>query len=87
MKKALAAKKSKKPGYFWDILGLLFGIAMFFISINKNEKGNANGKITYNDEGLVHFQSYWLDAFFGLLIIVCCLISIYYKKRNSLNEL
>lgn len=81
MKNTKEPKKTKS--YFWEILGLLFGISMFFISINFDEKQHASGQINYNDEGLVHFQSYWRDAFFGLLIVLCSVISTYYKKKTT----
>lgn len=76
-------QKSKKPGYFLEILGLLFGLAMFFISISYDEKASANGKITYSDEGLVSFQSHYMEAFEGLLLAAGCIACIIYKKRNS----
>ena len=75
-------KQSKKPSYFWEILGLLFGISMFLISMSFDEKASATGKITYNDEGLVSFQSHYMEAFEGLLLAGGCLACIVYKKRN-----
>jgi ribosome-associated protein len=72
----------KKPGYIWEIMGLIFGIAMFLISINTDEKEHASGKITYNDEGLVSFKSYRMDALYGLLLAGGCIACIVYKKRN-----
>ena len=76
-------KAFKKPSYFLEILGLLFGITMFLISISTDEKQNASGKITYNDEGLVSFKSHYMDAFEGLLLAAGCIACIIYKKRNS----
>jgi len=76
-------KASKKPSYFLEILGLVFGIAMFLISINIDEKQHATGKITYNDEGLVSFQSHYMEAFEGLLLAAGCIASIVYRKRNG----
>lgn len=76
-------KASKKPSYFLEILGLVFGIAMFLISINIDEKQDATGKITYNDEGLVSFQSHYMEAFEGLLLAAGCIACIVYKKRNG----
>lgn len=55
--------KSNKPSFFWEIVGVVFGISMFLVSINYDEKEYATGKITHNDEGLVSFQSYRLEAF------------------------
>ncbi len=72
---------SKKLSYFWEILGLLVGISMFFIAISFDEKQSATGKITYNDEGLVCFKSYALEAFEGLLLAIGCIACIIYKKE------
>jgi hypothetical protein len=76
-------QQPKKPSYFWEILGLLVGISMFVIAISFDEKQHATGKITYNDEGLVRFHSYRMEAFYGLLLSAGCVACIIYKKRNS----
>lgn len=75
-------EQPQKASYFWEILGLLFGISMFFISIGFDEKEHARGEITYNDEGLVSFKSHRMDAFYGLLLAGGCIACIVYKKRN-----
>ena len=77
------AKQSKKPSYFLEILGFLFGFAMFFISISYDEKESATGKITYSEEGLVSFTSHCMEAFEGLILATACAACIIYKKRNS----
>jgi hypothetical protein len=76
-------KASEKPSYFWEILGLLVGISMFIIAISFDEKQHATGKITYNDEGLVSFQSYRMEAFYGLLLAAGCVACTIYKKKNN----
>ena len=43
----------------------------------------AREKITYNDEGLVSFQSYRMEAFYGLLLAAGCVACIIYKKKNN----
>jgi hypothetical protein len=79
--------KSNKPSYFLEILGVFFGISMFLVSISYDEKEYATGKITHNEEGLVSFQSYRLEAFYGILIVFACLTSIYFKINNNKNDL
>lgn len=80
-------KKTKnepnKPCYFWDIIGLVVGLSIFFVSVSYDEKEYATGKITYNDEGLVNFQSYRLEAFYGFLLVFACLISICFKRKKT----
>lgn len=82
MRKAKQAERSKKPSYFLEIVGLIAGLSIFFISLSYNEKERASGEITCNDEGLVSFKSHRMDAFYGLLLAGGCLACMVYKKRN-----
>ena len=75
-------KQSEKPSNFWEILGLIAGLSIFFISLSYDEKEHASGKITYNDEGMVSFKSHRMDAFYGLLLAGGCIACMVYKKRN-----
>jgi hypothetical protein len=77
--------ETNKPSYFWEIVGVVFGISMFLVSISYDEKEYATGIITHNDEGLVTFQSFRLEAFYGFLLVFSCLISIYFKRKKSKN--
>lgn len=69
MRKAKQAERSKKPSYFLEIVGLIAGLSIFFISLSYNEKERASGEITYNDEGLVSLKATEWMLFMGYCLL------------------
>ncbi|KQB37990.1 hypothetical protein RCH33_2333 [Flavobacterium daejeonense] len=76
MEKQNKNKTAKK--YFWEILCIILGTIIFKFGIDDGFKGS----IGYNSKGIMGVHNGFMEAFYGLLLIIGGFGSIYSKKMK-----
>lgn len=74
-------KEYKKPHCHYEILAIGFGLFMVYFGIT--DEINHVVSVTETPEFLTHVQTGALTAFYGILVLLCGIISIVYKLRKQ----
>lgn len=70
-------KKKDQKKYFWEIGFIILGLVLLNIGID----AGFNGSIRHNSKGMTGVHNGFMDALYGLLLVVGSCGSIYSKRK------